>query len=330
MTATTQGPPVTDPSDAESEVAASNGLSVRDLSTDEALDTVFGTVSGIVESSLSHMPLIVAGLLVLLATFVIAFIVKRVTNQILRGAQLRGSLKELITRFATLAIWVTGILLTALIIFPGLTPSKALAGLGLGSVAIGLAFKDIFENFFAGVLILWRFPFENGDFIACDGVLGIVEDVTVRNTLIRTVEGELVVLPNAVIYKNAVEVLTNRPHRRISIIVGVAYSEQISRSRNVIGEAVRVCSSVAHDPKPQIFAQEFASSSVNFEVAWWTGSTPLERRQSRDEVVEAIKVALDTEGIEIPFPYRTLTFKDDLSLAGAPDDTAGQLGSETE
>jgi len=286
---------------------------------DGATETILGTLRAIWNDFLAHTPLLAGGLLVLVATLFAAAIIRRIARRLMWGWKVRGSLKTLTERFVALAAWVVGLLLAFMIIFPGLDPSDALAALGIGSIAIGLAFKDIFENLFAGVLILWRFPFENGDFIACEGVEGRVEDVTIRNTIIRTVSGELVVMPNAMIYKNAVEVLTNRSVRRITFICGVAYGEDVGEARSVIGKAAASCESVRSSHPIEIFAQEFADSSINFEVTWWTGATPLERRRSRDEVVEAVKRALDEAGIEIPFPQRSLWFKDGIRVRGAGD-----------
>ncbi len=97
-----------------------------------------------------------------------------------------------------------------------------MAGLGIGSIAVGFAFKDIFENFFAGVLLLWRFPFERGDFIECNDVMGKVENMTVRSTLLREPSGELIVVPNATLYKNPVYMLIYRSPRRQQVVTGVA------------------------------------------------------------------------------------------------------------
>ncbi|UYV12181.1 MAG: mechanosensitive ion channel family protein [Phycisphaera sp.] len=276
--------------------------------------TVMDTLRSIAESFLAHLPLIVAGVLVVLATLVVGQLARFIARRLLSGVRMRDSLKELIVRFVVLGVWGVGLMIAAMVTFPGLTPTKALTALGVGSIAIGLAFKDIFENFFAGVLILWRFPFENGDWISCNGITGRVVNVTVRNTVLRTVRGELVIVPNVTIYKNPVDVLTDRSHRRLEVIVGVAYGESVADSRAVIEEAVQGCETIQKRLGVQVFAQEFASSSINFEVAWWTGATPLDQRKSRDEVVEAIKSALDNAGIEIPFPYRTLTFKHALGI----------------
>lgn len=275
-------------------------------------NSVFETMTQIWQDFLAHVPLLVAGLILLAATAVVAGLFDRVSSRLLGKVDLRNSLKELISRVIYLGIWIVGLLVVAMVVFPGITPARALTTLGLGSIAIGFAFKDIFENFFAGILLLWRFPFENGDFIECDGILGKVEDVTVRNTLIRKTSGELVVVPNGKLFKNPVDVLTNLPHRRVTVICGVAYDEDVDEARDVIEQAVKDCSSVKTSEPVEIFAQEFADSSINFEVTWWTDPEPLGIRSSRDQVVAAVKRALDEAGIEIPFPYRTLTFKEPL------------------
>ncbi|WP_312746458.1 mechanosensitive ion channel family protein [Candidatus Nitrospira neomarina] len=199
-----------------------------------------------------------------------------------------------------------------MIIFPSLTPGKILTGLGLGSIAIGFAFKDIFEIFLAGILILLREPFQLGDVIECEELEGFVEEITIRDTHIRQTDGQRVVLPNSMLFKNPVTVRTDRDLRRVTIICGIAYGEDVDRARQVIQEALDGLESVNRDKAVQIFAQGFGSSSIDFEVTWWTGSLPLDIRKSKDKVVAAVKRALDQAGIEIPFPYRTLTFKEPL------------------
>ncbi|MGB7324753.1 MAG: mechanosensitive ion channel family protein [Rubripirellula sp.] len=269
----------------------------------KSLDTLW-------QDFLVRSPLLLAALVALMFTAVLAKLASWSLFKLLGNRGMRSSLKDLIYQLGSLTVWVVGFLTATIVAFPGMTPAKALTVLGLGSVAIGFAFKDIFENFFAGVLILWGYPFDRGDFIACDGITGKVEQITIRNTLIRQLDGELTVMPNATLFKNNVDVLTSQPQRRVRLICGVAYDEDVDQSRDVIRQAVQSCDSIEGIRTVEVFAQEFASSSVNFEVAWWTGAKPTEIRRSRDQVVGAIKRALDEAGIEIPYPYRTLTFKD--------------------
>ncbi len=286
---------------------------------DASVNTIWESLEKIWTDFLAHLPFLIAGLAILIATWLMALIANKLVASATRRWRVRGSLKDLVRQIAFATVWVTGLLVTAMVVFPGVTPVKILTVLGLGSIAIGFAFKDIIENFFAGVLILWRFPFETGDFIECGDILGKVEETSIRMTQIRQTDGQLVVVPNAMLFKQPVNVLTSRPMRRTTVICGVAYDEDVDRSRDVIRKATEECKTVSKDHPVEIFAQEFASSSINFEVTWWCGSTPLDIRRSRDEVVAAVKRALDKAGIEIPFPYRTLTFKEPLQTLSSAD-----------
>ncbi|QIL88989.1 mechanosensitive ion channel [Microbulbifer sp. SH-1] len=283
----------------------------------EILDTVTASILNIWKAFLGHIPFIVASMLMLVLTWVVATLVGRCVFRFARRTTQRPSLQHLLVRLAKIVVWVIGLLFTAMIMFPGLTPARALGGLGLLSVAVGLAFKDIFENFFAGILILWRFPFEAGDVIKCEEVQGRVEQVDVRNTAIRRTTGELVIVPNLFLFKNPVEILTDRNKRRFTVIVGVSYDVDLSAAVTVITQAVESCESVRDDEPVQIFPRAFADSSIEIEVTWWGGSTPLQERESRGEVVRAVKQALDAAGMEIPFPYRTLVLRDPLRLEEA-------------
>jgi small conductance mechanosensitive channel len=162
-----------------------------------------------------------------------------------------------------------------------------------------------------------------GDFIECQGIEGKVENILVRETHIRKTDDQLIIVPNSLLFKNPLLVLTDKEQRRTTIVCGIAYGEDVDKARDVIRKAVASSEGVLTDHKPsQIFAQEFADSSINFEVTWWTGSRPIDVRESRDAVVAAVKRALDDAGIEIPFPDRTLTFKD-----GVPVQIAKYTGS---
>lgn len=295
-------------------------MSNKPATFQDSLTTIWQSILELWQSFLSHLPFLISGILILGLTWLFAKAVKSTLRRTLNPQSFKRSFRDLLQELASVGVWILGFMLAIITVFPGMTPAKVLAGLGLGSIALGFAFKDIVENFLAGVLILWRFPFEPGDFIRWNDNEGKVEDVTIRMTLIRQTDGELIVLPNAKLFKEPVFVLTTLPIRRTTVICGVAYSEDIDKSRSVIQKAVEACESVDHSKPVEIFAQEFADSSINFEVTWWSGSTPLEVRQSRDEIVAAVKRSLDEANIEIPFPYRTLTFKEPLhTISKTPD-----------
>ncbi len=263
----------------------------------------------------SVLPQLVLSIVFIIFLWVIVRIIQSVVPKALRRARMRRALVDVIMMLITVGIWLFGMLIAVTIAFPTITPGKALTALGVGGVAIGFAFKDVFENFLAGILLLMREPFSVDDYIECEGIEGQVEEITIRDTHVRQTDGQLVVAPNAMFFKNPVTIRTARDVRRTTIICGVAYGEDVDVARDVIANAVRSVDAVRDDVRDvEIFAQEFADSSINFEVTWWTGSRPIDIRSSRDKVVSAVKRALDDAGIEIPFPYRTLTFKEPLPL----------------
>ena len=285
------------------------------LSTiDDVTESVLKSLFGIWQAFLERVPFLAAGVIVLLLTWLVVGIVSSLTARAMKRSGLRNSMKQLAIRLVSISIWFLGILLVCMIIFPGLTPSKALGAMGLVSIAVGLAFKDIFENFFAGILILWRFPFEDGDIIECEDILGRVENTELRMTRIRLLSGELVVTPNSYLFKNPVKVITNQKIIRTNITTGIAYDQDVDRAVQLISEVVAKCATVDTKKEIQIVPSAFGSSSIDIEVYWWTEASPFKIRNSRGEVITNIKKALDKAGIEIPFPYRTLTFKETLKI----------------
>ncbi len=136
-----------------------------------------------------------------------------------------------------------GLLIVATIIFPSISPANLLSTLGIGSIAIGFAFKDILQNWLAGLLILLRQPFRQGDQII-----------------------------NSSVYTDAVTVNTAFPLRRSQYDVGIGYGDDIERACAIIIDAIRNVDGVAGDPPPEAFAWELAGSTVNVRVRWWTDS----------------------------------------------------------
>lgn len=296
-----------------------------DIGDVSIMDTLTTTVAGFWQDTIERMPFLVAGLVVLIATWLVKMLVEKLADSALRRANVRTNLRQVIVRLIVIGIWVIGFMIAAMVIFPGLTPAKVLGALGIASVAIGFAFKDIFENFFAGILLLWKFPFEDGDFIECEDIKGKVEEVTIRMSKIRQTDGVLVVLPNSYLFKNPVYVLTTNDQRRTDLMVGIGYDEKVEEAIPVIEKALQSCETVNQDRGFQIFPKSFGASSVDIEVAWWCDATPLGVRKSRGEVVPAIKQALDEAGIEIPYPYRTLTFRENSPV---PLDTEQLSGDD--
>lgn len=278
------------------------------------LQIVADQINEILRAAIALAPNLIAATVILLLTALAAFVAGRVIANVMRRSGSRPSLVDAVVKLARIMVWLLGLMTAATVMFPNLTPAKLLTGLGIGSIAIGLAFKDIFENFLAGFLILLRKPMRIGDDIECEDVSGRVEAISIRDTFIRKRSGELVLVPNSYIFKNPLKILTDWPERRIEVIVGVAYGEDVDGARKVIMKAIEAVEERDTGREPQVFAREFNSSSIDFLVRWWAKSAPVDEHKSRDAVVATVKAALDEAGVEIPFPYRTLTFKEPLPV----------------
>ena len=271
------------------------------------------------EGFVESLPNLAIAIFIVFLTWIVARFGARISDMIVGRTELRASLKTLIDTLVKLGIWLAGLFIAAIVVMPGLTAASLLAGLGIGAVAIGFAFQDIFENFLAGVLIMLREKMRIGDVIECEGITGKVEHITLRETHVRKLSGELTVVPNSILFKNPVEILTDDSQRRHEVVVGVSYDTQLDRAAEVIRQAVEDVEDVLASKGIDIFAQEFNSSSVDFLVRWWAGSTPRDGWESKDKVVRAVKAALDEAGIEIPFPYVTHTFKETVPVSHLGD-----------
>lgn len=291
--------------------------------TGEAIDQTFDTLStlqdqltSMAEALIRALPNLLIAVFVLCMAWLFAKFAVRIADRIIGNTEMRPSLKNLVYTLVRLGIWIVGMMLAAVVVMPGLTPASLFAGLGIGAVAIGFAFQDIFENFLAGVLIMLREKMRIGDIIECDGIRGKVEHITLRETYVRKLSGEVTLVPNSLLFKNPVEILTDEPQRRHELMAGVSYDTDLDRAAEIIRKAVKSVDKVDADKGVDVFAAEFGASSVDFKVRWWSGAKPRDGHESRDAVIRAIKLALDEADIEIPFPYITHTFKEAVPLGG--------------
>ena len=282
------------------------------------IETLRNEIEGMGKGFVQLLPSLAVALIVLVITWIVVRVALRILGRVTERANLRADLRQLFETLTRLAVWIFGILIALTVAIPSFTPAGAFASLGVGALAVGFAFQDIFENFLAGVLIMLRDKMNIGDAINCNGIAGKVERITLRETHVRQYSGELTVMPNSMLFKNPVEILTDQPLRRNEIVVGVAYDTDLDHARAVIEKALTTVEALDKDKGTVVFAQEFGASSVDFLVQWWTDTVAQDLRLTKSQVVFAVKAALDEAEIEIPFPYVTNTFKEPLPLEKAP------------
>lgn len=255
------------------------------------------------------LPNIVVALMLFALVFGAAWVVER-SFRSWSDRHDRSNLGAVLGSFVRWLIVLVGALLALTIVIPSLKPGDLLAGLGIGSVEIGFAFKDILQNWLAGLLILLQRPFRVGDQIVVNGYVGTVEWIETRATIIAQYDGRRAIVPNADVYSNAVTVNTARPTRRSEYDVGIGYGDDIEVARSAILSAVRSVDRVEAEPTPEVLVRELAASSVVLRVRWWTQSLRTDVVHVQAAVLEAVKHALDDAGIDMPFDTQVLLLHD--------------------
>ncbi|QDA36091.1 mechanosensitive ion channel family protein (plasmid) [Paracoccus liaowanqingii] len=197
---------------------------------------------------------------------------------------------------------VLGFLLAATIVLPSLRPGDLLSGLGIGSVAIGFAFKDILQNLLSGVLILLRQPFRVGDQIAVSGFEGTVEDIETRATYIKTYDGRRVVIPNSQIYTGTFTVNTAFDLRRSEYDIGIGCSDDWEKAMQLLIKVAKNCEGVLADPTPEAIPVGIDAYQNTIRLRWWTRPDQASVINTRGRVIVEACKALNAAGIDMPFP----------------------------
>lgn len=202
-------------------------------------------------------------------------------------------------------------LLAATLAFPSVQMVDVLASLGIVSVAVGFAFKDVLENLLAGVLLLLRDPFKSGDHIRVGDFEGVVEGVTVRETLLRTSSGQRVLLPNALVYTSPLEVLTHYATTRVGFPLVLDAGADLDAARRAAVDALGRLADVRRDPPPDALVTAAGTGQVTMECRMWTTAAPSGLPAARDAALRAVLAALVSAGIPLATGDVLLRERDD-------------------
>lgn len=291
------------------------------------IEQIKSSLLNLVGSAVKVLPGVIVGILFLLLTRYTANLVEKLACKVGERTIRSQSLQLLLARTAYVTAWVIGILIASVIAFPGLQLGDIIAALGLGSVAIGFAFQDIFKNFLAGILLLLQEPFRINDQVIIEDYEGTVEQIDIRTTQIRTYQGERVLLPNSTVFTSAVQVRTAYGRRRTDLGVGVDYNTPLPKATQILQQTVSAVEGVMSEPAPEMDLVNFGDSSIDFVVRYWTKAEQVQVRRVKTQVIIAIKKVFDQADINIPYPIRTLYFYDQqrfddyLPTASADEDS---------
>lgn len=274
------------------------------------LDTILTSLQEIVASLIRTLPGFIAGIIILFLARYVAKFSHKAARKIGKKTLRSRSLQLLLEKASYVIAMTLGILLACVVAFPGLRLGDIIAALGLGSVAVGFAFQDIFKNFLAGILLLIQEPFRIGDQIIVAGYEGTVEHIDIRTTRIRTYQGEEVIVPNATVFTNEIQVRTAYDYRRTDLGVGVDYNTPLPMAKDLLKNTIQGVEGVLDYPELEIDLVGFGDSSIDFVVRYWTLPQQHIVRRVQTRSIIAIKREFDTAEINIPYPIRTVYYYD--------------------
>lgn len=255
------------------------------------------------------LPNIFFAAVVLVIGFFIAGWIKKLAAKLIAKVSHNTTLNGLFA--AVVHIFFIGIaLFTALSI---LQLDKAvttfLAGAGIVGLALAFAFQDIAANFMSGIFISFRRPLHIGDIVKVKDYMGKVEEINLRDTVLRTFQGQMVIIPNKDVFQNPIENFSLLGKRRLDLEVGVSYGDDLQKVKDVTLAAVKEIKNLSKEDDTTLFFREFGESSINFIIRLWVASPeqPVYMGVGSDAIMR-IKKAYDENNIIIPFPIRTLDF----------------------
>lgn len=288
-------------------------------------------INEMINGFIAALPNVVIAAIVLVLFLFIATWVKKIINQVGRRSGLSHSASLLMGRLSRWLVIFFGALVALSIVIPSFNPGQLIQLLGISSIAIGFAFRDIAQNFLAGILILLTRPFKIGDQIVFGDYEGTVTEIETRATIIKTYDGRRVVIPNAELFTDSVTVNTAHQCRRSEYDVGIGYEDDIEKARQIMLDVLHNTDGVLSNPAPDILTVALDASSVNLRARWWTKPQKADVLAVQDRVISTIKQKLDENEINIPFPIRTVFFHDEtVKLKEANKDSNGRYNTRPE
>jgi small conductance mechanosensitive channel len=280
------------------------------------LEPAVRTVRNMVDSVIGVLPALVAGVLVFLVFWLVSKAVRKGVEKTGRRRLTNPGAAVALGRVAQIGVVAAGAGVALTVAVPSFDPDEAIAVLGIGSVAVGFAFKDILQNFLAGLLILFTEPFRVGDLIEAQGQLGEVEEIQTRATFVKTLDGRRAVVPNAALFVDTVLVLTAYVARRVEVDLSVGYGDDLGQARRLVLEAVGQVEGVASEPAPHVLVDAHGDSGVLLKARWWVpnqGGPGI--AGSKDAVLERLAETFPAAGLDIPYPTRSMVFPEPVPFA---------------
>lgn len=261
-----------------------------------------------VEKFFTALPNVITAIVIFLISLYLANLLSRLLRKLLVRRQAAVGITNLLVQITRWTIIIIGVI-TSLQRFFDVT--AFLTGLGIVGFTVGFALQDIMKNFAAGAILLLQEPFKAGNAISVAGFDGTILKIDLRTTEMKTLDGRIVIIPNADILSGAIVNYTRANQRRIELTVGVSYDTDPNLARKAVLDAIQAVEGFISEPAPIIYFHTFGGSSIDLTAYFWIDTASVNMLQAKDTALTLLKSNFNQHGIEIPFPISTVYLHSD-------------------
>ncbi|MDX1326800.1 MAG: mechanosensitive ion channel family protein [Arenibacter sp.] len=285
------------------------------LKLGEAWSEMLNRLESWVDSLIINLPNFIIAIVVFVIAIFLSKYISKLILKLLERSSMQKSMKAVIAKIVSVLVILGGLFLILGILDLSKTLNTILAGAGVAGLAVGLALQGALANTYSGIVLSYIEQIKFGDWIETNDYAGEVTNIDLRAVTLRQSDNNVVFIPNKMVLENPIKNYTTNPRSKVILSCGVGYSSDLEFVRSLVkktlGEHFK-----SVEPEDVIFLYtEFGDSSINFETRFWIDSTSaLQTKKAKTEAMIAIKKAFDQNGIEIPFPIRTLDFPKDFRM----------------
>ena len=274
-----------------------------------ALDALAQKLAGWLREIIVNLPNILIALAVVISFWFLGRLLRRVLERVLGRVSHNVTITRLLASVAFVLVMLTGFFIALGILKLDKTVMSLLAGAGVAALVLGFAFQDIAANMMAGILLSIRHPFRPGHLCEILDHEGVIEEVDLRFTVMRTLQGQMVFLPNKEVLGHPIKNFTLTGKRRIDLELSVSYGDDLDLAKRLAEEAVTDVARRDKGRDVEVYYTTLAESAVRMMVRIWVEyEKQRDFLEARSQAIQRIKAAFDENGVTMPYPVRTLDF----------------------
>lgn len=275
----------------------------------ESLNNLVEKLQGWLNDIVVAIPNLVLAAIVLALGIFFARYVSKYASKLVQRFSNHGAVNRLISSIITTVFVLFVIMIVLSILQLDTALQSLLAGAGVAGLAIGLALQDPIVNLFSGVMMSTKKSFHLGDLVETNDHFGTIRNINLRSTIIETLQGQEIVIPNKTTYQNPFKNYSTLGKRRVDVSCGVSYGDDLEKVRELTIRTINDAITIKQNTEVELFFNEFGDSSINFTLRFWLSDTGQKTYlKAQSDAIMAIKKAFDNNDIVIPFPIRTLDF----------------------